>query len=558
MKEMIKGLYNELGGRRAVLRLISLVVLVTFLFFLDSACSYSDFSQVNFNGWLGAILGGFAYACTFVGVLLLLPPKVSRALCLLIVPWTFVYSVFSFVAMQNFGMVFRGEAVQILLGSSWQEIKDFFAIYAKPKWIIGFIFVFGISVGLIVGTLKCGYFKISRASLLLALVMMIPWCVWTARFPPAKSPDIVRRIKSSTILRYSAISFWEETYKSWSQFKDLTAASNAPNLPLRLKSANIVDEPILGVMVLGESSTKNRWSLYGYDKTTNPLLSIRKKDLDVWTDLVTPASGTTQSLRYILSAATKEQDTHAKYLLPSICKRAGYRNVFLSNQGHWGQYDGVDTVIFRDADKKIWICDEKKPTIDNKNYDGMLLSYLNAEIEKLNCRAAIFLHCAGSHQDVRDKCPPSMAKFGLDENGVLKEDATKSEHYDNSIAYTDYVLDEMIKMLEKRGGVSFLVYLSDHGESPSSEYWRYAPDKDLWEVPMFIWMSEEYKAKYPEIVDQVKKSVDKPLVSDQLLFGFTKLFLVEGLPDYKEEEDFLSDKFIPREKRYNEKVQGVK
>ena len=96
-------------------------------------------------------------------------------------------------------------------------------------------------------------------------------------------------------------------------------------------------------------------------------------------------------------------------------------------------------------------------------------------------------------------------------------EAYKSNLYDNTIAFTDLILGQMVEMLKSLDRPSFLVYLSDHGETPSSPHWRDASSPDLLAVPYSVWFSKEYRARYPETVAAVSALADEPRGLDQML-----------------------------------------
>lgn len=87
--------------------------------------------------------------------------------------------------------------------------------------------------------------------------------------------------------------------------------------------------------------------------------------------------------------------------------------------------------------------------------------------------------------------------------------------YDNSIVYTDHLLGELVQRLSTRKGVSFLVYLSDHGETPKSNSWRDQSCPDLFKVPFVVWFSPEYRRKFPEVVRSVEEMSKSPLRLDR-------------------------------------------
>ena len=92
-----------------------------------------------------------------------------------------------------------------------------------------------------------------------------------------------------------------------------------------------------------------------------------------------------------------------------------------------------------------------------------------------------------------------------------------------------------------------MIYLSDHGETPSAKGWRTATDRDLWNVPFVVWVSPEFRMKYPDKVKCLEDSKSRRLQSDQLLYGILGLLGVSGL-DSQPSEDFLNESFAPRGK----------
>ena len=97
-----------------------------------------------------------------------------------------------------------------------------------------------------------------------------------------------------------------------------------------------------------------------------------------------------------------------------------------------------------------------------------------------------------------------------------------------------------------------MIYISDHGETPSSKSWRTTTDKDLWEVPMIVWLSEEYKIARPDVWEALRAATDKPLQSDQLLAGFLHVAGIQGC-GVRTPEDFLSPDF---KLRYPRKIEN--
>lgn len=540
-----------------VIRFVLISVLACSLLMLDLFSGLVAPTSLSVNGWIGlVVLPGLAYGLSFACFSLILPRSVCRIFFPIIFGWVLLFSVVNIVARTLFGALVGDGTVMILAGSSWEEIKEFFRMFAQPQWIAGILVFLLLGAFIVVGLARCAYFdslRWSKRLFCLFLLGHLPLVVWLL-ICPARGLTLVKWVKNSTILRFDSFSFWMSASDGFSTLKDMKKASDNPCLPPRLDCMTNRDSSLLAVVVIGESATRSRWSLCGYERKTNPYLDSRKDLLCVFSDLVAPNHTTTGSLRYILSAATKE-DKSCRYMLPSVCKRAGYDCTLLSNQVHWGDNDGAEIVFFKDCSKKFWLKDIMGDgTQEAPRYDGFLLPYIQREVASARGNKVLFVHLIGSHYPYERRCPIEFATFGLDASGKMKSDITLSDQYDNSIVYTDYILDEILKYLETRGGDSFLLYLSDHGESPRAQCWRFVKDPDTWEVPMVAWFSEGYRVHYPDVVESMYKARAKPLVSDQLLFGVTRLLRIEGVPGYTEKADFLSDAFVPREKRYDPRV----
>ena len=542
MKAWFCKLYADIGGRRGLLRWSFLCIFASVFLTVDLISGWINPDQVGVAGWIRVFLTGLVYGVSFVGLAFFLPRKICRVVFPLTFGWVFLFSVVSLVCRRIFGIDLRSDSVMLVIGSSWDEIKEFVLSSVQTKWMLGGGTLIILEVIVSISLSKCRYF---RRSFVLFLLSQLPLVAALVSFPPNK-PSMREKVKACTIFRFGSFEMWNELFR----FRELINASNNPSLPSKLECLKQKDVPLLGVVIIGESATRNRWSLYGYGRETTPLMDERKSALCVFEDLVSAESSTAICLNYLLSAATKEDDAY-RFLLPSVCKRAGYQCVFLSNHTHWGQWDGAETILFKDCDHKFWLADVLGG-LEKPRYDGGLLPYVQKELGAMEHGGVAFVHLLGSHNPFPNRYPCEFAFFGNE--GESNSKITISDHYDNSIAYTDYVLNEIIKVTESRGGDSFVLYLPDHGESPSAKTWRYVRDRDVWEIPMIAWFSEGYRAHYPDVVESMYKARTKPLVSDQLLFGVTRLLRIEGIPGYTEEADFLSDSFVPRKKRYESYV----
>ena len=86
--------------------------------------------------------------------------------------------------------------------------------------------------------------------------------------------------------------------------------------------------------------------------------------------------------------------------------------------------------------------------------------------------------------------------------------------YDNSIRYTDGVVGDIVETVRKILPNSFVIYVSDHGETPETIS-RDISRPGVWEVPMIVWLSPGFRNRSERVraLDSLK---DRPIKNDVL------------------------------------------
>lgn len=174
---------------------------------------------------------------------------------------------------------------------------------------------------------------------------------------------------------------------------------------------------------------------------------------------------------------------------------------------------------------------EDAATFKNRNenelqYDSVLLPWLDEALRDSHDKKAIFLHLKGSHTIFRYRYPDSFDHFRDSTEGVSAYASARPENvlilneYDNSIRYTDYIVDDVIKRLEGRGGNSFVLYFSDHGEQVFDSTNFFGRDiehidKYMLDVPFLAWFSEEYRSARD--IRPFKDWLDRPYSLDDAI-----------------------------------------
>ncbi|MFK8275111.1 phosphoethanolamine--lipid A transferase EptA [Capnocytophaga cynodegmi] len=260
-----------------------------------------------------------------------------------------------------------------------------------------------------------------------------------------------------------------------------------------LPDATIRDnEKSVVVLVIGESARSQNFSLYGYSKNTNPLLSKTK---NVYHFLATScATYTTAGVKCIL----EHQNTNDLYeILPNYLYRNDVEVIWrTTNSGeppiHIEKYQ---TGSFLKENCEGEGCD----------YDEILVNGLKEQITSSNKnKILIILHTSTSHGPTYNKkYPPQFEVFKPVCNSVELAKCSQEElmnAYDNTIVYTDYILHKIIENLkELKDYKSTMLYVSDHGESLGEKnlYMHGLPmslaPREQYEIPFIVWVSENSK-----------------------------------------------------------------
>lgn len=274
----------------------------------------------------------------------------------------------------------------------------------------------------------------------------------------------------------------------------------------------------LYVLMIGEAARFQNFSLNGiYPRETNPMLS-QEPNLLFFTHAYTEGNATNLSLPLMITRAQADEPIVAYHekTVAGAFQEAGYKTAWLSADASPIQYmqhilPTLDTA---------WIAPEEA-------LDEVLLAPCKNLVETFPTTSLVILHTKGSHLNYQDRYPESFAVFepclkpGAPNGRFNKELMTNT--YDNSIRYTDYLLDALIRMLDASGRCACLIYMPDHGENlcdDERKLWVHGSyEGSLYEyhVPLIVWYSSRFQDRYPEKVAAMKANRDKR-ITDQVLF----------------------------------------
>lgn len=334
------------------------------------------------------------------------------------------------------------------------------------------------------------------------------------------------------------------------------AHNKMDNLPLVNIGEDAVQKPEmhsgprknLTILVLGETSRAQNFSLGGYERETNPRL--KQDDVIYFANTTSCGTATAVSVPCMFSnmprAHYDEELAHHQEGVLDILQRAGIRVLWNDNDG------GCKGACDRVPHQNVTDLNLTGQCIDGECYDEVLFHNLESYIDNLQQNGIIVLHTIGSHGPTYyNRYPAEFKKFTptCDTNEIqscTQQQLTNT--YDNTILYIDYIVDKAIKLLQSKQDkfTTSLVYLSDHGESlgENGVYlhglpWSIAPETQK-HVPMLLWLSEDYQQRYGVSSQCLQQRAKTDPYSQDNLFSTLLGLLGVDTREYQATDDILT------------------
>lgn len=333
------------------------------------------------------------------------------------------------------------------------------------------------------------------------------------------------------------ISGFAETLATRSEFEQMREERDRYNFKARRPSHPAEEE--LYVVVVGESSRRRNWSIYGYGRPTSPNLAA-EPNLTVFSDALSPATTTSRSLPLSFSFATAN-DREAFYRTKSFLsafREVGFKTYWISNQGsHRSAVGSEIALLMREADEVrttnfgFW----------NAVLDEALLPELDAVLQDPAPRKLVILHTLGSHTNYGQRFPEGLeiAATGLPlreahANHVIDDaQAETIDAYDKTIAYTDWLLSQIIDRHRQSGRYGGVIYFSDHGQrlydDDSGEKGHgFSGFKAVdAEISLLIWTSDLFRTREPAKLAAIVNNANAPVSTADLAASMLDLAGIE-------------------------------
>lgn len=321
------------------------------------------------------------------------------------------------------------------------------------------------------------------------------------------------------------------------------AARNAPTWNPRYAR----EGPRTLVLVIGESSNRSNWSLFGYQRETTPRLEAVRDRLILFPDTVSSFGSTLKEIIRVLTGATHSRDegwqTEPDVLL--LAKAAGYKVFWLTNQNDFF----LNTVFGKEADA-FTLVNRGLGQRSDTSLDEKLLPEIDKALADTAPLKLIVVHSIGSHQHYSLRYPPKGFNVFDDLDDEISEEmagrwsALKEARntYDNTIRYTDFFLSEVIARLDRvTGADASMLFVSDHAQEVGhlTSVWGHNFKLESgFTVPMFLWTKDE------TLLDARQTYEARPYQTDELDWTLLSLLGVKTNRD-QPQFDILGDGYKP-------------
>ena len=279
-----------------------------------------------------------------------------------------------------------------------------------------------------------------------------------------------------------------------------------------MKSDSITAKEVY-VLSVGESVRYNNLSLNGtYERETTPLLE-KQQHLILYSDYYANATLTQHVMPMLFTPATATSfEEHFQYKsIAEAFKESGFKTALVSHRAQL-MNNGYHGYLAKDFDTTIFVAHDS------------LIAPVMAELADKENKWFIVTNYLGNHMFYTNRTEDCLVwRPDYNADTQSKSDSLFLNAYDNSLLYTDKVLNNEIETLKQIEGICAWFFVSDHGEYISSRVsghgHTYQPTKEEYHVPLMVWYSEEYKETYPNKVANMIKHKDEPVCADHVFWS---------------------------------------
>ena len=442
---------------------LNLLVSIVFVGMFNQSFWHEINTVIEPNSYTDYLFLGSITMLLLVVINMVLNLLVTKTTYKYIYPVIFMFCAICFYYMVQYHIVIDRDMIRNVMETNPAEAKDLIGfnllwyllwLFVLPSWLISQVNI---------GAVSWQRVLLEKASVVVGSLMAIGVLIY-ASFPAYASLAREQRQLSHLILPtnfiFASLSYAkEQLYNIRQPFQDLSQE-------VRVDVALNGKKKVM-VLVVGETARADRFSLNHYARNTNPKLSQR--NLVNFQNTTSCGTSTATSLPCIFSYLNRQHYSHKlgknSSNLLDFFKAAGFAVQWRDNNtGCKGLCDRVDFVDLTNVPGDP-LCES------GECYDEILLKGLREQILANENNQLIVLHQKGSHGPAYYlRYPQSFEVFTPTCHQTQLQKCSEqalNNSYDNTILYTDYVLDSTIGLLETLPADTdvSMFYVSDHGES---------------------------------------------------------------------------------------------
>ena len=473
----------------------------------------------------------FIFCLGLILILSLFKEKIKNFILKIIKYLSYFTFIIEILLLKNFDALMNAGFFQVLLETNQNEGIEFFKMYFNFKIMVLIILLMILNYLMIkICDKKIDINRFFKIKIFKIIFIIYIIC----------SIFHLKGMKIFSIRRfYTSIS---GAYKNVNEYKDIKEKFKNNRLTIISNESKIKNI----ILVIGESTTRNHMSLYDYSLETNPLLEkIEKKNLYKYTDTISPNGQTIPAIKKLLTFYNLEskKDWYKYNNLIDIMKKSGYKTYWFSNQESSGAYGNVAVAFGKQSDKLLFNVHVDSQTELISAYDEQIINKSVKYIEKENKNFIIY-HLMGTHGKYENRYPKNFEVFKNDLKKTIGE-------YDNAVLYNDYVIDKIISNFKDED--SIILYISDHGEEvydfrDFSGHAETIISRYMVEIPFLIYTSDKFIENYPEKIESIKSSVNKPYMTDDLIHTILDIADIKT-SEFDETRSIINKNFNDKRKR---------
>lgn len=444
----------------------------------------------------------------------------------------------------RYGTVFTHSIIMILAGTNPREAAEFAdASFAIKDFLVP------IASLIAVGIFCYGVQRIATRPSVMRLLAR-PYLFWLVALPPVflaitdTIPDTYDKVISAGhAYDYTIAPMDRVIWNTLGFVQDYNRTKNSVDRIRALEVGQVTRaskyDHYTIVLVIGETLRRDYMHCYGFPLANTPRLDSLAETgrLVLFSDAVSPAPNTIESLTKVLSLQTNE-DTDSKWYdypaLPSLFSQNGFWVQWTSNQESTGTIVQAINTFSMLSDAREYV---NARSIDAEHQQA--LSFYDEDVlPALKLRGEVatperpnllqIVHLLGSHPVYEKRYPPTFARFAPADMPIRRGEAQDKvvASYVNSIYYNDYVVASIIGKYANEPAI--VIYFADHGEviyddPKNPTYCDHGMTKEALSVPLMVYVSPQFDKIDPELLPRLRGYAHRPIMLDLMTHALCDL-----------------------------------